>query len=70
MVRAHDGSGKCQPTNAPTAIHNMISNIFYLLRFLGVVVATAHQKLVLVLAESQVLQMRAQVAMLVHQRLV
>ena len=37
----------------------MVSNIFYLLRFLGVVVATVHQRLVLVLAEPQVLQMLA-----------
>ncbi len=28
MARAHAGCGKFQPTNAPTAIHNMISNIF------------------------------------------
>ena len=61
ITRAHEGCGKFQPTNAPTAIHNMISNIFYLLRFLGVVVATVHQRLVLVLvlAEPQVLQMLA-----------
>ena len=49
----------------------MISNIFYLLRFLGVVVATAHQTqvLVLVLFLPQVLQMLAQVAVLVRRNL-
>jgi hypothetical protein len=49
MARAHDGCGKFQPTNAPTAIHNMISNILRLLKFQGVVVALVHQKQVLVL---------------------
>lgn len=28
MALAKSGCGKFQPTNAPTAIHNMISNIF------------------------------------------
>ena len=44
IARAQTGSGKCQPTNAPTAIQNMMSNMVFLLRFLGVAVATVHRK--------------------------
>jgi hypothetical protein len=49
MALAHDGCGKFHPTNAPTAIHNIISNILRLLKSQGVVVALVHQKQVLVL---------------------
>jgi hypothetical protein len=31
MAQAHDGCGKFQPTNAPTAIQNMMSNMVFLL---------------------------------------
>ncbi len=55
MARAHDGCGKFHPTNAPTAIHNMISNILRLLKFQGVVVALVHQRQVPIVA--QMLQM-------------
>jgi hypothetical protein len=66
MARAHDGCGKFHPTNAPAAIQNMMSNMVNLLKFLGVVVATAHQKQVLMQAWQLVLQMQVPV----HQRLV
>ena len=44
MALAQNGCGKFQPTNAPTAIHNIVSNILRLLKFQGVVVAPVHQK--------------------------
>ena len=31
IARAQTGSGKCQPTNAPTAIQNIVSNMVLLL---------------------------------------
>ena len=48
MARAQNGCGKFQPTNAPTAIQNMMSNMVLLLKFQGVVVVPEHQTLVLV----------------------
>ena len=58
MARAQNGCGKFQPTNAPTAIQNMMSNMLSLLKFQGVAVEPVHQKLVLesVLFWLQVLQ--------------
>jgi len=47
MARAQNGCGKFQPINAPTAIHNMVSNILRLLKFQGVVVVTVRQMQVL-----------------------
>ena len=43
MARAQKGCGKFQPTNAPTAIQNMVSNILRLLKSQGVVVAVVLQ---------------------------
>ena len=44
MALAQNGCGKFQPTNAPSAIHNIVSNMVYLLRSQGVVVVPGHQK--------------------------
>jgi hypothetical protein len=49
IALAQNGCGKFQPTNAPTAIHNMISNILRLLKFQGVVAVVVHQTQVQVL---------------------
>ena len=43
MARAQNGCGKFHPTNAPTAIQNMVSNILRLLKFQGVVVVLDQQ---------------------------
>jgi hypothetical protein len=48
MARAQNGCGKFQPTNAPIAIQNIMSNMMSLLRFQGVVVAPVLQMPVLV----------------------
>ena len=65
MALAQNGCGKFQPTNAPSAIHNIVSNMVCLLRSQGVVVAPVHQMLVLVWV--WVLQM-LELVKLVHQR--
>ncbi len=58
MARAQKGCGKFQPTNAPTAIQNMMSNMMSLLISQGVVVAPVLQMQVLVQAWQLVLQMQ------------
>ena len=46
MALAQNGCGKFQPTNAPSAIHNIVSNMVCLLRFQGVVVVPVRQRTV------------------------
>jgi hypothetical protein len=58
MARAQKGCGKFQPTNAPTAIQNMMSNMMSLLISQGVAVEPVLQMQVLVQAWQLVLQMQ------------
>lgn len=47
MALAQNGCGKFQPMNAPTAIHNMVSNIVLLLIFQGVAAVVEPQRAML-----------------------